>query len=536
MAAHLLYGNYHGIEAYGTVSFNSTTKILTIGSGSNAYWYKGIRYVTASAVTCDLTAAADRDHVSAILTTNTLYFLYFKDASGKLYWSPTGWDLKEVVPFCTVYWNGSEGAVTREWHNYTRNIDSHIWAHKSFGARYYIGLDITKPTTVYDDDMDLTEGVILDEDLPSTITNAQSKLPRVWYQVAGGKYTFENTSLSYAGSLNDPKYATGTGLASIADNLYSIMWIYATPDIDRPIYIFPHTAEGTIAAMRAAEPPTLSGLGLNPEMKCIYKFIYKGDGEFQEAQNYRNVSSAPSGYVSAVNASSVVYTPPTGLTSTNVQAGMDEIFGKLRWNQIYAFSTTAASTSTITMTSDLTSSILPGHCIKFKLSGSYYRAICTAITSNLLTIAGAPLTTGAGDLTELYSTSMPSISETIVIDGAFADATDTALLLHDLNMSYIWPAGRAYLVQLSIRTTQDDSAASTQASINVSIAGSDVFSTALTVPDGTYAKSVVAIITANYDVNYGEAIELKVTAASGGTPAHDAKNLTAILTFVPDYL
>lgn len=204
------------------------------------------------------------------------------------------------------------------------------------------------------------------------------------------------------------------------------------------------------------------------------------------------------------------------------------------WHVITGFNDQPASTSTITMSSDLTATIKAGVGIKFKLSGSYYYAICAAITNSLMTIAGAPLTTGDGDLTELYWTHIPPVVLSFLDSGAFADAADTALLENDLLMKggYKWFGGKSYLVLMGISTKNDDSGATTQPAINVKIAGSDALSTALTIPDGVYTQSVVMITTANYDVNYGEAIELSVSAASGGTPANDAKDLTAILVFI----
>ncbi len=205
------------------------------------------------------------------------------------------------------------------------------------------------------------------------------------------------------------------------------------------------------------------------------------------------------------------------------------------WNSVSEFTTTAASTSTITITSDMTGSIYPGMGIKFKLSGSYYFAIVAAITSNLLTIAGAPLTTGAGDLEELYYTVIPSIQKEFVITGAFADATNTTLLATDLLITggFKWKGAKAYLVNMEISTGQDDSSASTQPTLNATIAGTNVFSTALTIPDGAYTETAVAVTTANYDINESEILELSVVAAIT-TPANDAMDLFCILTFVPE--
>ena len=71
---------YHGIESIGTVSFSNANKTLNI-TDATTYWYKG-QEVTTGALSCDLDLAADRDHASATLTTNTLYYFYFKDATG----------------------------------------------------------------------------------------------------------------------------------------------------------------------------------------------------------------------------------------------------------------------------------------------------------------------------------------------------------------------------------------------------------------------------------------------------------------------
>lgn len=196
-----------------------------------------------------------------------------------------------------------------------------------------------------------------------------------------------------------------------------------------------------------------------------------------------------------------------------------------------------ASTSTITMNSDQTGSILPGMALKFKLSGSYYYAICTAITSNLLTIAGAPLTTGDGDLTELYYCNMPDATHTeiIVISGAFADNTSTTLIESDLLLKggIIWKKSKAYCVQMGIIcTTLDSGTVTTQAQLNGKINSADMLSSDLTV-NTSIVNSVVNVNTSTYDINFGESIELELAVlASGAAPVHDAINLTVYLTFV----
>lgn len=203
------------------------------------------------------------------------------------------------------------------------------------------------------------------------------------------------------------------------------------------------------------------------------------------------------------------------------------------WHSITDFTATPASTSTLTMTSDLTGTLNPGSGLKYTIGGTVYYGMITALTDSLMTVCGAPL---SGDVTSLHWTHIKPIVLEFGITGEFADAADTALLENDLLLKggYKWMGCKARLVNLAISTFQNDSGASTQPAVNVSIAGSDVLSTALTIPDGTYTQSGVQVATANYDVNYGEAIELSVSAASGGTPGNNALDLFAILTFIPE--
>lgn len=211
-----------------------------------------------------------------------------------------------------------------------------------------------------------------------------------------------------------------------------------------------------------------------------------------------------------------------------------------KWTQLTKdtdFNDQAASTSTITMVTDQTAVILPGMAIKFKLSGTYYYAVCTAITSSLLTIAGAALTTGDGDLTELYYCDLPDSvhTEIVVINGAFADDTTTTLIEDDLllNDGIYWRRSKAYCVQMAIIATDLDSGTvTTEAKLNVKINGNDLLSSDLTV-DETLQNTVVEVNTANYDINFGETIELELaTKASGTSPNDDALNLTVYLIFV----
>lgn len=196
------------------------------------------------------------------------------------------------------------------------------------------------------------------------------------------------------------------------------------------------------------------------------------------------------------------------------------------WTPVIAYTATPPSTSTLTMTADLTGVIAPGTPIKFIGDGDPYYAICTAITSNLLTIAGAPI---EGAIDALYYGDPSRVfTEHVLIPGYYEDASTTrTTLADDLGAAYSWPRGTAYLVRVQAKTKVADS--SSNGTVNVGINGADVLSTALTLANANWTASVVQIATANYDIQFGEALEISVGKGTGG----DAQDLSLILTFVP---
>lgn len=314
---------FHGIESAGALSFDDTEHILTIASGTNTYWYQGTKYTTSSAITCDLDT-----YFESGLTDYTLYYFYFDDATGTLKASDSVWNLKTKVPVATVYWNGSAGALSKETHNHTRDLDWHINNHLTIGCRYYTGLAKTKPTTADDATLTISEGYLYDEDLAFHITEQTTS--RIFYLADATHYTFADSSLPYAGTSGQPQWLDTDDytLKDVGASDFVCMWVYGTGDVDRPIWIIPThaaTAYNTIASARLETPPNLAGFGLNPEIKLLHKFIYKGDGNFQESMDYRTVSSLPSGNPTAINAGSVLFTATGNISATNVQAALVEL-------------------------------------------------------------------------------------------------------------------------------------------------------------------------------------------------------------------
>lgn len=213
---------------------------------------------------------------------------------------------------------------------------------------------------------------------------------------------------------------------------------------------------------------------------------------------------------------------------------IDPLTGKLSsdqdlsgWNAITDFTATPASTSTITMTSDLTGTILVGYPLKYTIGGTTYYGIVSAITANLLTVNGAPL---GGDVTALYYGSPDKVSNLqITIPSTYEDASNTDLIQSDLKSNFIWDRAKSYLVRFGVYSDTVDGGADGQASVQIN--NTEVNTTAggatLAVAK-TWYNTVVNIATDAYDINPGEELEITCIKGTGG----DASDLTVKLIFV----
>lgn len=159
-------------------------------------------------------------------------------------------------------------------------------------------------------------------------------------------------------------------------------------------------------------------------------------------------------------------------------------------------------------------------------------AVADAGATLTITIGGAPMDVAHDALCQWGLWGL--IREISLSDpGQFADAADTTLLRNDLLMFYRWRHGRAYLVRFSVLPTADDTGAA-QPRINVDLAGANPVSTSngnagLAVNDAAWQSTVVDISTANYDVDFGDTIEVRADA--NGTN-DDAVNLSVQMIFV----
>jgi hypothetical protein len=281
------------------------------------YWFQGVK------VTCNA------DNIIADSGIIGQHYFYFDDVSGTLRESTSVWTLADKVPIASVFWNGTIGAVIDERHGYRRDLEWHTWAHLAVGTRYISG---------YAHDAQLVpfimyEGSIRDEDLLYNAANDSTVTGfRIFHQVAGGGWTFVNNTVPWGTTANvqfididgTPSYVP----SDVPNSSYINVWIYAAPDISVPYYCALETAVqsyNTVALARAANPPTLSGSGITPELKLLYRLIVRGNESISEVTDYRNASSIPSGGTSSISAAAVQYDNTTsGLTATNAQTAIDE--------------------------------------------------------------------------------------------------------------------------------------------------------------------------------------------------------------------
>lgn len=190
------------------------------------------------------------------------------------------------------------------------------------------------------------------------------------------------------------------------------------------------------------------------------------------------------------------------------------------------FTSTPASTSTLTMTSDLTAILKPRMTLSYIIGGVTYYGVVGAITSNLLTIWGAPL---SGDVTALYYGGGRLRQASVMVPGLYEDASNTALISSDLDSAFPWPFPTSYLVHYKVYSKTHDSTTHGQASVRINNVEVNAVPGGLTIAaDATWYSTVVDIAVAAYDINPDEALE--ITAVKNG--AGDAANLTVTMLFV----
>ena len=335
---------YHGFEnrTDSTLTWTNSTpdRTLTI-TGTYKYYYQG--------TLVQKTAATD-----SVQITNTagLWWIYFSDGAGTLTASQGYPALTTTVVVATVWWNGTAGFICDERHGYDRNLSWHGWAHQTIGIRYQTGLAFTftpaTPTVAFA----LGSGTLWDEDIAFSVPASSAYVPtahagRIFYKTAATTFTCDS-----AVSTRPYKWNSGTSRVQFVDsaNAYALtdidsakyvnVFLYGTMDKNvlssgngtNAMFVCETIAGGTgyntTALARDAPVPDISNMGLNPEIKLLYRIVVKGDGTVQTAataDDYRNISYGVAGGTAGTTAASISFAPSGSITATNVQTAIEQV-------------------------------------------------------------------------------------------------------------------------------------------------------------------------------------------------------------------
>lgn len=337
---------YHGIVSRSTnpIPTHITTTTFTLATATYPlqYYYMGTLVSVSVDKNTNIGGSAG------------LYHIYFDAATGNLLNSTTfpGVAFNSNVYLASVMWNGiNYGIVNDERHGYQRDTQWHQWAHNTVGTRYRNGISLTHNSgTGAAATFSSTAGEIWDEDINFTVP-ASSSFPtpnagRIFYQTSASTYTFLNntaTTPGYLGANNRPNVVNATTYALTqlpsASNRFINVFVYVSTDLHTPLYFFTETATSAIvgaggynnvASARNAPFPNLSGSGISPELRPIYRIIWRADGVLQAIDttqdDYRTVSSIPQGAgLTSTTASSVSFNSSGNIVATTVQAAVEEL-------------------------------------------------------------------------------------------------------------------------------------------------------------------------------------------------------------------
>lgn len=222
-------------------------------------------------------------------------------------------------------------------------------------------------------------------------------------------------------------------------------------------------------------------------------------------------------------------TIPSNAAATTSAAGLMSASDKTKLDGLLpiwtsAGNVTTTSTTGFSVTDNAANQAIyaPGRPLKV---GSTYQ-IVASYTTGAVVLTGATLTDATeyaveyGDFTRLQKID-------VNLPGAFAaEATTTAIKTLTGDPLY-WDAGPAELVAVKQLIQSEDSAATTtQPAINVSIDGTDALAS------DSETATTRTTVGCGLLAEYGDAIEVEVVKATGGTPADDALDLSVSLLFV----
>jgi len=207
-----------------------------------------------------------------------------------------------------------------------------------------------------------------------------------------------------------------------------------------------------------------------------------------------------------------------------------EVDALRRWRFVpkqAGFDPAAVSSSQLAMA---TSGLAAGLPLRYMQRGQVYYALVNAVGSNLVTIAGAPLSTS--DPIEALWIGRPELAIVERFWGPGEYGTSTGSFADKFKQRRTWGRGTGYAVKLSY--LHEVNATTTNPRVNLSIGANHVLTShsgnGVNPAAGTWNGSGVDVDTSKYQITFGDRFTLSVLAADSG--ATKAQDFSGYATFV----
>ena len=281
----------HQDRTQSTISFDNSSRTFAITPvGANfVVWVKGTKYTftTAQSVT--------------LPNTSGLYYIYFNSSGIGYQTSYFTWDQQAMTAY--VYYNASTGTghVFDERHGITLDWQTHEYLHRTHGALYSSGFDVSNYILNGDGSLDthcqldLAGGTFFDEDnqidivhnnTPTANTFQQdlqgpARIPTFYKSGSNGAWVLDSaTDYPMKLGTDRPRYNVNTSgtwsTADIDNNKFGVTFIIATNMINTPIIGV--IGQSQHANVGDAEGYNLSQLDLGgfpiTEMRVLYRVVY----------------------------------------------------------------------------------------------------------------------------------------------------------------------------------------------------------------------------------------------------------------------
>lgn len=444
------------------ISIDYTNRIVTINPplGYFHYFTDGSGVVTKHEIVGAIS-------FPPFTNTTGVWYFYF-DNNGNAVSTQLPWtDFSLIATVLRIVWDNTKTpdsakalTIFSEYHLNDISAIDHTWKHK-YGSVWLNGLDVfsnflASPGIPNADGRNtvigLSSGTMMDDNLPFTITNTPS--PAVFWQQDLGSNTALLLNATNSGIFkirykggagagvvengtrfpflwdtitNKPQYVNSSGVKTLVGNTnFFVYFVYMIQDgrTGHSIRITPAYAEYTTQTLAEAVTwetvQTQDEAARDSEIRPLYRLIFETKSSFDVGCKYtvlRSVSdirkfviTQTTASAGAILASNVVYTPFTGITSTNVQTLGLELYNKFQGILNYLPKYNATGITDSKFTDD-------GTTPKYNANTIWHAGI-----SNLLTVDWNALNVNANGLIKAYRYATTQVLPSLTMDkpGAYA--------------------------------------------------------------------------------------------------------------------